>query len=64
MAGGEPGALGVNRLLKADGSTVDLAGCDRIDAQPGDVLWIRTPGGGGWGKPERRPPRMRGGGQV
>jgi 5-oxoprolinase (ATP-hydrolysing) len=51
MAGGEPGALGVNRLERADGTQVALAGCDRIDAEAGDTLVISTPGGGGWGKP-------------
>jgi 5-oxoprolinase (ATP-hydrolysing) len=51
MAGGEPGALGRNLLLRADGSTVELAGCDRVDAAAGDALEIHTPGGGGWGKP-------------
>jgi 5-oxoprolinase (ATP-hydrolysing) len=51
MAGGEPGALGRNLLVRADGSTVELAGCDRVDAAAGDALEIHTPGGGGWGKP-------------
>ncbi|MGQ0467917.1 MAG: hydantoinase B/oxoprolinase family protein [Sporichthyaceae bacterium] len=52
LAGGEPGALGVNRLQKPDGTQIHLAGCDRVDAEAGDVLSISTPGGGGWGKPE------------
>ena len=51
MAGGEPGALGVNRLDRADGTHLALAGCDRVDAEAGDTLVIATPGGGGWGKP-------------
>jgi len=51
MAGGEPGGLGRNLLLRADGSTQELAGCDRVDAAAGDALEIHTPGGGGWGKP-------------
>jgi 5-oxoprolinase (ATP-hydrolysing) len=55
MAGGEPGALGINRLERADGTQVALSGCDRIDAQAGDTLVISTPGGGGWGKPPRSP---------
>jgi 5-oxoprolinase (ATP-hydrolysing) len=50
MAGGEPGELGRNRLERADGSTVELAGADSIDVHPGDVLVVETPGGGGYGE--------------
>ena len=49
MAGGEPGALGVNRVERADGTIEDVAGCASIDMQPGDVFIIRTPAGGGYG---------------
>ncbi|MGW8990607.1 hydantoinase B/oxoprolinase family protein [Streptomyces zhihengii] len=49
MAGGEPGALGVNLLERADGSTRPLAGVDTVDVEAGDVLVVRTPGGGGYG---------------
>jgi 5-oxoprolinase (ATP-hydrolysing) len=49
MAGGSPGALGANRVERADGSVVHLAGCDSVDVQPGDLLVIETPGGGGYG---------------
>jgi 5-oxoprolinase (ATP-hydrolysing) len=51
MAGGAPGSLGRNRVHRADGSIVELAGCDSIDLQPGDTLEIHTPGGGGYGRP-------------
>jgi 5-oxoprolinase (ATP-hydrolysing) len=51
MAGGSPGGLGRNRVERADGSTVELAGCDSADVQPGDNLVIETPGGGGYGRP-------------
>ncbi|BBX75308.1 hydantoinase B/oxoprolinase family protein [Mycobacterium shinjukuense] len=51
MAGGAPGALGRNHVERADGSTVELAGCDSTQVQPGDVLVIETPGGGGYGPP-------------
>ncbi len=50
MAGGEPGALGANALLRADGSKVALGGSDRVTAGPGDVLIVTTPGGGGYGR--------------
>ncbi|WP_331767964.1 hydantoinase B/oxoprolinase family protein [Embleya sp. NBC_00896] len=49
MAGGAPGALGTNRVERADGSTTPMAGCDFVDVRPGDVLVIETPGGGGYG---------------
>ncbi|MFF3887946.1 hydantoinase B/oxoprolinase family protein [Streptomyces sp. NPDC001914] len=51
MAGGEPGALGVNRIERADGSVTELGGSDAADVRPGDVLVIETPGGGGYGPP-------------
>jgi 5-oxoprolinase (ATP-hydrolysing) len=52
MAGGEPGALGHNRILRADGTVTELSGCDSADLSPDDVLEIETPGGGGYGKPD------------
>jgi 5-oxoprolinase (ATP-hydrolysing) len=51
MAGGSPGELGRNRVVRADGSTVELAGCDSTEVGPGDTLVIETPGGGGYGTP-------------
>jgi 5-oxoprolinase (ATP-hydrolysing) len=50
LFGGESGACGHDWVQCADGSIVELQGCDRIDMQPGDVLVIETPGGGGYGK--------------
>ncbi|MDC0769753.1 hydantoinase B/oxoprolinase family protein [Streptomyces sp. HD] len=55
MAGGEPGALGANRVERADGTVTALAGSDSTDVAPGDVLVIETPGGGGYGPPSRDP---------
>ncbi|MFG2131478.1 hydantoinase B/oxoprolinase family protein [Streptomyces sp. NPDC048751] len=55
MAGGEPGALGANRVERADGTVVDLRGSDSADVGPGDVLVIETPGGGGYGPPPHDP---------
>ncbi len=48
--GGEPGALGHNRIERADGSVEQLAGTDRTEMAPGDVFVIETPGGGGFGR--------------
>ncbi|MFJ8536796.1 hydantoinase B/oxoprolinase family protein [Streptomyces sp. NPDC093591] len=55
MAGGGPGALGANRVERADGTVTALAGSDSADVGPGDVLVIETPGGGGYGPPSRDP---------
>ncbi|MFF3380895.1 hydantoinase B/oxoprolinase family protein [Streptomyces sp. NPDC002680] len=55
MAGGEPGALGANRVERADGTVTVLGGSDSTDVGPGDVLVIETPGGGGYGPPPTDP---------
>ncbi|MFJ4471127.1 hydantoinase B/oxoprolinase family protein [Streptomyces sp. NPDC089424] len=57
MAGGEPGALGANRVERADGTVGALGGSDTTDVGPGDVLVIETPGGGGYGPPPPDPHR-------
>ncbi|MFF7717448.1 hydantoinase B/oxoprolinase family protein [Streptomyces sp. NPDC007988] len=51
MAGGEPGALGSNAVERADGTVEELRGVDSVEVAPGDVLVVRTPGGGGYGPP-------------
>ncbi|WP_406214321.1 hydantoinase B/oxoprolinase family protein [Streptomyces canus] len=60
MAGGEPGALGANRVEHADGTVTELAGRDSADVGPGDVLVIETPGGGGYGPPSTQHPQQAG----
>ncbi|MEU2057429.1 hydantoinase B/oxoprolinase family protein [Streptomyces bungoensis] len=55
MAGGAPGALGANRVERADGTVTDLGGCGSADVGPGDVLVVETPGGGGYGRPSPDP---------
>ncbi|TDQ44801.1 hydantoinase B/oxoprolinase family protein [Tepidicella xavieri] len=49
MDGGQPGAPGINRVIRADGSVETLAHIGQADMQPGDVFEIHTPGGGGFG---------------
>jgi 5-oxoprolinase (ATP-hydrolysing) len=49
LAGGGPGAVGRNTVVRATGETVELGGNAQIDVGPGDVFEIRTPGGGGYG---------------
>jgi 5-oxoprolinase (ATP-hydrolysing) len=51
LAGGQPGAVGRNRIERADGRVDELAGSDSADVGPGDVLVVETPGGGGYGSP-------------
>jgi 5-oxoprolinase (ATP-hydrolysing) len=51
MAGGAPGALGANRVERADGTGTDLGASGSAGVGPGDVLVIETPGGGGYGRP-------------
>jgi len=47
--GGQPGALGVNRVERADGRVEVLAHIGQVEMTTGDVFVIETPGGGGWG---------------
>ena len=51
LAGGEAGKKGDNRVLHPDGTTTLLAGNDEIALSAGDIFIIKTPGGGGYGKP-------------
>ncbi|MFI6558468.1 hydantoinase B/oxoprolinase family protein [Streptomyces griseus] len=47
--GGDPGVLGAQHIERAGGGTVPLKGCDTAELDAGDVLVVRTPGGGGYG---------------
>jgi 5-oxoprolinase (ATP-hydrolysing) len=49
LDGGDPGACGITRIERADGSVETLAAADRREIGPGDTYWIETPGGGGYG---------------
>jgi 5-oxoprolinase (ATP-hydrolysing) len=49
LAGGASGALGSNRIERADGRTEVLTHIGSAPMQPGDVFVIETPGGGGYG---------------
>ncbi|MDP3801707.1 hydantoinase B/oxoprolinase family protein [Brevundimonas sp.] len=48
-AGGEDGAVGVNRIERADGSVEPLGATAEVRMGAGDVFVIETPGGGGFG---------------
>ncbi|MFZ4270544.1 hydantoinase B/oxoprolinase family protein [Streptomyces arboris] len=47
--GGEPGALGEQYIERVGGAVERLEGCDTAELAAGDVLVVRTPGGGGYG---------------
>ncbi|MFT4925050.1 MAG: 5-oxoprolinase (ATP-hydrolyzing), partial [Phenylobacterium sp.] len=49
LYGGEPGKVGRNYVLKADGSVLALDSCDECALEVGDTFVIETPGGGGFG---------------
>ncbi len=50
LQGGRPGAPGRNLLLRGQ-EELKLSGKAEFRVGPGDVLSLRTPGGGGWGPP-------------
>ena len=49
MAGGKPGAPGINQVQRADGRVEVLKHIGQVEMAPGDVFEIHTPGGGGFG---------------
>jgi len=53
LAGGADGAPGAQWVARASGSIDILRGTDRTELAPGDVFVIETPGGGGYGAPDR-----------
>ena len=51
MAGGAPGALGREAVVRANGAREALEPRGRAELAPGDAVEMETPGGGGWGAP-------------
>ena len=49
MAGGAPGQVGKNQVMRVDGSVEPLGHIGQAEMQPGDIFVIHTPGGGGFG---------------
>jgi 5-oxoprolinase (ATP-hydrolysing) len=49
LAGGADGAPGMQWVERADGTRHTMGGTDSAAMEPGDVLVIETPGGGGYG---------------
>lgn len=53
LHGGGDGASGRAWIERSDGRLVPLSGSDYATVDPGDVVVIETPGGGGWGSATR-----------
>jgi 5-oxoprolinase (ATP-hydrolysing) len=53
VAGGEPGDLGRNYLKRGERTEEVLSNLVQTQVSAGDVLTIETPGGGGFGAPQR-----------
>lgn len=49
---GGPGATGENSIQRASGAMEILGGNDQAELAPGDTFIMKTPGGGGFGKPD------------
>ena len=54
MAGGAPGEVGINRVVRADGSKEALRHIAQVEMQAGDIFEIHTPSGGGFGNPPEK----------
>ncbi|OJV62247.1 MAG: 5-oxoprolinase [Burkholderiales bacterium 64-34] len=54
MAGGQPGAVGINKVVRSDGRVELLDHIGQAEMQPGDVFEIHTPGGGGFGSLDQK----------
>jgi N-methylhydantoinase B len=53
LAGGRPGAAGRNTRVRPDGSEEALAAKGTWTLAAGERVRLETPGGGGWGEPDR-----------
>jgi N-methylhydantoinase B len=51
LRGGAPATAGRNSIVTHDGRERVQSGKSQFQLQPGDVLRVVTPGGGGWGAP-------------
>ena len=45
---GEPGQVGINRVIRTDGSTTEFGAVVSVTVEPGDCFELETPGGGAW----------------
>ncbi|RLS47377.1 MAG: hypothetical protein DWH86_00415 [Planctomycetota bacterium] len=49
ILGGADGKPGLQRIVRADGTTVEMPGIFAAHLEPGDAFEVETPGGGAWG---------------
>jgi 5-oxoprolinase (ATP-hydrolysing) len=49
LAGGGPGQVGVNQVVRGNGKVEALDHIGSAEMQPGDIFEVHTPGGGGFG---------------
>ena len=49
ILGGADGKQGLQRIVRADGTTVEMPGIFAAHLEPGDAFEVETPGGGAWG---------------
>ena len=50
LGGGADGKRGRNSVLHGDGTTEEVSGKASFTLEPGEIVVVETPGGGGWGK--------------
>ena len=53
LDGGEAGLRGENSVIYSDGTEKMLRGNDEINLADGDMIVIKSPGGGGFGRSEK-----------
>jgi 5-oxoprolinase (ATP-hydrolysing) len=60
LNGGEDGKKGENILIKYDGTVYNIGSKNSISVDKGDILIIKTPGGGGFGKANEKEENSKG----
>ncbi len=55
LKGGKPGAPSHHYIVKHNGEIIELGAKATVKLEPGDTVYINTPGGGGYGDPCKRP---------
>ena len=53
LEGGQAGSVGEQYVITKQGEHIILSGMDGISMEIGDTIVIKTPGGGGYGKPKK-----------
>ncbi|MGA1821283.1 MAG: hydantoinase B/oxoprolinase family protein [Thermoplasmatota archaeon] len=53
LMGGEYGKCGINSVIRSTGQEERIGNCGRVSMEKGDIFRIETPGGGGFGMPEK-----------